>query len=74
MGGTQQATFATDGPDFDDLFERVRSVAVEGTEAHPIFNVSGMAIHNDRIALIDQNAHTLTVLDTDGDIQYRRAR
>jgi len=71
MSGMQHGTFATDGPDFDDLFERVRSIEIRGTSEHPIFNVSRMAMHEGRIALIDQNSHTLTVLNQDGEILYQ---
>jgi len=71
MGGMHHGAFATDGPDFDDLFERVRSIEIRGTSEHPIFNVRGMAVHDDRIALIDQTSHTLTVLHQDGEILYQ---
>ena len=71
MGGMHHGAFATDGPDFDDLFERVRSIEIRGTSEHPIFNVSGMAMHEGRIALIDRNSHTLTVLNKDGEILYQ---
>jgi len=71
MGGVQHGTFTADGPDFDDLFERVRSIEIRGTSEHPIFNVRGMAVHYERIALIDRNSHTLTILSKDGEILYQ---
>ncbi len=49
------------GSDFEDLFQFVEMVVVEGTEETPVFFPGGMTIRDGSLYVTDQLGHTLTI-------------
>ena len=57
--------------EFDDLFSHERSVAIEGTDEHPIFEITSLAANEEVIVLVDRTIPALSGLNEQGEVLYQ---
>lgn len=59
---------------FDNLFSPVRSIPIEGTKEHPVFQITDVAIQDSFVVVLDQSAATVTAFNLDGNFLYQVGR
>lgn len=59
---------------FEDLFTHVRSIPIEGTEEHPVFDLRDIAVQGDTMFVLDQQGATLSAFRLDGTFLYQVGR
>lgn len=68
------STGVADPVPFEDLFTPVRSIRIEGTEDHPLFDLRDIAVQGDTLFVLDKQGATLSAFRLDGTLLYQVGR
>lgn len=73
-GGFAQTPAATDPPPVAPFVTHVRSIPINGTDAHPVFDLQDVAVRDSVLYVLDQQGATLTAFTERGDVIYQVGR
>ena len=65
---------ATDPPPVAPFVTHVRSISINGTDAHPVFDLQDVAVRDSMVYVLDQQGATLTAFTERGDVIYQVGR
>lgn len=63
-----------DSTAFTDLFSHVRSIPIQGTDKHPVFDLVDLAVRDSLIVVLDQQSATVTAYNLNGEFLYQTGR
>jgi hypothetical protein len=52
-------------------FSHVRSIPIQGTEEHPVYNIKNLAVQDSLIVILERKSATLTAFNLEGGFQYQ---
>ena len=56
---------------FHSLFTHIRSIPIEGTSDHPVFNVTDVAVRESLVVVLERKSARLTAFNVRGEVQYQ---
>lgn len=59
---------------FDNLFSHVRSISIEGSKNHPVYDITNLAVRDSLIVVLERESATLTAFNLQGTFQYQVGR